>query len=114
MRDDQHPPKRTDSRADDEASLPEHPSISKMLDNVKRDPDLWLEDGNIVLVARDTAFRVYRGLLVKQSTVLADMFATGNPTADESLDGCPVVRLPDAPVDLKHLLHFLMPSAGIR
>ncbi|PIL26458.1 hypothetical protein GSI_12216 [Ganoderma sinense ZZ0214-1] len=40
------------------------------------------------------------------------MFATGDPAADESLDGCPVVRLPDAPSDLKHLLHFLVPSVG--
>lgn len=110
MVDDQRPPKRT--RSDDEAAPHGDPLASNTLDNVKRDPDLWLEDGNIVLMARDAAFRIYRGLLVKQSTVFADMFATGTPTSDESLDGCPVFRLSDAPGDLKHLLHFLVPSAG--
>ncbi|KAI1795295.1 hypothetical protein LXA43DRAFT_1178771 [Ganoderma leucocontextum] len=110
MPDEQRPSKRT--RVDEGASCAGPSSTSSASDSLKRDPDLWFEDGNIILAARDVAFRVYRGLLVKQSTVFADMFATGNPAADENLDGCPVVRLPDAPSDLKHLLLFLVPSSG--
>ena len=107
MPDEERTAKRT--RVDDEAASRGDPSN---LDNLKRDADLWMEDGNIVLVERDVAFRIYRGLLTKQSTVFGDMFATGDPAADEHLDGCPVVRLPDAPSDLKHLLQFLVPSTG--
>nr|VWP01109.1 Two-component-like hybrid sensor histidine kinase 1 [Ganoderma boninense] len=108
MPDDSRPSKR--SRVDEAATSGD--SSVTPLDDLKRDPDIWLEDGNIVIVARDVAFRTYRGLLTKQSTVFADMFGAGDLAADESLDGCPVVRLPDAPSDLKHLLHSLVPSTG--
>ncbi len=33
------------------------------LDQLRRHEEFWLDDGTIVLVAQDTAFRVYRGLL---------------------------------------------------
>ncbi|PIL26456.1 hypothetical protein GSI_12214 [Ganoderma sinense ZZ0214-1] len=109
MVNEDRPSKR--SRVDEAASS--GGALETASSNLKRDPDLWLEDGNIVLVAGDVAFRIYRGLLTKQSTVFSDMFATGNPVAeDEHLDDCPVVRLPDGPSDLKHLLHFLVPSTG--
>ena len=110
MADEHRPSKR--SRVGEAASREGSSATIDASDNLKRDPELWLEDGNIVIVARDVAFRVYRGLLVKQSTVFSDMFATGNPAEDETLDGCPVVRLPDAPSDVKHLLHSLVPSTG--
>lgn len=53
----------------------------------------WFEDGNIVLVAQDTAFRVHRGILSKASEVLCDMLALHQPADAETLEGCPVVRL---------------------
>ena len=76
-----------------------------------RDKEFWLEDGNIVLIARDVGFRIYRGLLVAQSTVFADMFGSPNSTADEYYDDCPVVRLSDSPEDLRYFLRVLIPSA---
>ncbi len=83
-------------------------------DQFTRHADFWLEDGNLILLAARTAFRVYRGLLVKKSAVFADMFVTGSPDANEMFDGCPVIRLPDHPDDLQHFLQYLMPCSPLR
>ena len=77
---------------------------------LQRHKELWFEDGNVVLVAQDTAFRVFRGLLAEHSTVFADMFATSSPASEETLDGCPVVRLSDSSHDLAHLLRVVVPT----
>lgn len=59
-----------------------------------RHTNLWFEDGNIVLVAQHTAFRVHRTVLAMHSNVFRDMFLIPQPaTVDESIDGCPVVRM---------------------
>ena len=77
----------------------------------ERHYEFWLDDGNIVLVARENvAFRVYRGLLAAQSTVFEDMFASSSPLADESFDGCPLVRLSDSSMELAHLLRVILPK----
>ncbi|PIL26519.1 hypothetical protein GSI_12277 [Ganoderma sinense ZZ0214-1] len=81
---------------------------------LKHHEEFWLDDGNIVLVARQVGFRVYRGLLVTQSTVFADMCASSSPTADETIDGCPVVHVSDSPEDLAHLLRVLLPTTQRR
>ncbi|KAJ2974348.1 hypothetical protein NUW54_g11906 [Trametes sanguinea] len=47
----------------------------RLPDNITKDEDFWFEDGNIVLVAQDVAFRVYKGPLMRHSTVFQDMFA---------------------------------------
>ncbi|PIL26543.1 hypothetical protein GSI_12301 [Ganoderma sinense ZZ0214-1] len=78
-----------------------------------RHADFWLDDGNLILIAGDTAFRVYQGLLKKVSSVFADMFATGSADATETFDGCPVVRLPDHPKDLSDFLQYLMPCSKL-
>ena len=83
-------------------------------DPFTRDPDFWLEDGNIILLAGNTAFRVYRGLLKKHSVVFADMFATATVDAGETFEDCPVVRLSDHPEDLKDLLTCIMPCSTVR
>ncbi|PIL26527.1 hypothetical protein GSI_12285 [Ganoderma sinense ZZ0214-1] len=73
-----------------------------------RDAHFWLEDGNLILLAGTTAFRVYRGILVKKSAVFADMFDTGSLDATETFDGCPVVRLPDHPEDPRDFFQYLI------
>ncbi|KAM5539653.1 hypothetical protein V8D89_006762 [Ganoderma adspersum] len=79
--------------------------------SLKRSDEFWIEDGNIVLVAGETAFRVYRGLLALQSTVFTDLFASSSPSAEERFDDCPVIRLTDSPQDLAHLLRALLPTS---
>ncbi|EMD34218.1 hypothetical protein CERSUDRAFT_33702, partial [Gelatoporia subvermispora B] len=69
--------------------------------------DLWLPDGNIVIVAEGFCFRVYRGILEWYSVVFKDMFQTPQPEDSEKIEGCAVVRLWDEPADLGCLLGHL-------
>ncbi|KAI0783930.1 hypothetical protein BC629DRAFT_1518202 [Irpex lacteus] len=56
--------------------------------------EFWFEDGNIVLVAEGTGFRVHRGVLSRHSEVFRDMFLVPQPAeGEETIEGCPVVRL---------------------
>ena len=78
---------------------------------MKHDEELWLDDGNIILVAQDVGFRVYKGLLTKQSPVFQDLLGSKENRADEYMDGVPVVRIFDSPYDLRHLLRVLLPTS---
>ncbi|PIL28387.1 hypothetical protein GSI_09538 [Ganoderma sinense ZZ0214-1] len=88
-----------------------------MAETIHRDPDLWLEDGNLVIVASSTtAFRVYRGLLGRVSAVFKDTFEFTAPDPREmvEIDDCPVVRVPDSPVEMGHFLRAVFrPGAFI-
>ena len=83
--------------------------------NLQHHEEFWFDDGSIVLVAqRKTGFRVYRALLAAQSTVFADTFASSSPSAEEMIEGCPVVHLSDAPEDVVHFLRVLLPKSQRR
>ena len=84
------------------------------LEELTRDEEFWFEDGNIVLVAGNIAFKVFKGLLAAQSKVLGDMVAAGDPGAGQMLEGCPVVRLfDDSPLEVRYLLRVLVPKGDI-
>ncbi|KAI0644301.1 hypothetical protein C8Q79DRAFT_913898 [Trametes meyenii] len=85
--------------------------------------DFWFADGNVVLLARNVAFKVHRGQLVRHSDVFHDMFSLPQPSPAEAgqglIDGCPWVEIYDDPSDVLHLLralydglYFTTPSAG--
>ncbi len=78
---------------------------------LKQHDEFWFDDGNLVLVAGDTAFRIYRGLLTMQSRIFENVFVSGSSCSNELLDGCPVVDLSDSPEDLVHLLRVLLPTS---
>ncbi|KAF7984444.1 hypothetical protein HWV62_14526 [Athelia sp. TMB] len=71
--------------------------------------DLWLEDGNIVLQAEDTQFKVHRSMLSRHSSVFRDMFMVPQPPIlnADVVDGCAVVELSDSAEDLTHALRAL-------
>ena len=69
---------------------------------LKRDEEIWFEDGNIIVIAEDTAFRLYRGILSAASPVFKDLFSVPQPADAETMDGCPVVHLADSATDLRH------------
>ncbi|KAI0365131.1 hypothetical protein BV20DRAFT_904011, partial [Pilatotrama ljubarskyi] len=69
-----------------------------------KDAELWFEDGNVALVARNVAFRVYKGILARRSEVFCDLFSIPNPPDAETIDGVPAVQPSDSPDDLKHFL----------
>ncbi len=111
---DARPVKRarpSDEPQDSDSSKPSSSTGTKL--KLRRHAEFWFIDGNIVLAARRTGFRIYQGLLSSQSTVFSDMFASSTSNVDETFDGCPVVHLSDSPHDLAHLLHVLIPKARI-
>ncbi|KAF9269481.1 hypothetical protein L218DRAFT_953095 [Marasmius fiardii PR-910] len=69
--------------------------------------DVWFEDGTLVIAADNVLFRVYRGILSENSPVFADMVRFPQPQDMEEFEGCPVVRLYDAPSDVIHFLKAL-------
>ncbi|KAI0831751.1 hypothetical protein BC628DRAFT_1349625 [Trametes gibbosa] len=93
------------------ASLPAELATISLSGTVKREAELWFEDGNIVLLCRDAAFRVYRGLLTRHSVIFRDLLAMAQPSTSETMESCPVVHISDAPDDLRYLLRVL---CGIR
>jgi BTB/POZ domain len=69
--------------------------------------DPWLDDGNIILQAESTQFRVLRSILSASSSVFRDMFSLPQPENENLVDGCPVVHVSDTADDLHHVLKAL-------
>lgn len=73
--------------------------------------DLWFDDGNLILKAENSLFRIYSGFLAARSSVFRDMLAFPPPTeGNATLEGCPVVFVYDAPIDLTHFLRAIFDS----
>ena len=64
---------------------------------LRQSPDLWLEDGNIVVQAEQTLFKVLKSILRRESPVFADMLSLPRAPGDsDSYDGCPIVTMYDS------------------
>ncbi|KAF7322324.1 BTB domain-containing protein [Mycena chlorophos] len=74
---------------------------------LRRAEELWLEDGNIVLQAGNTQYRVHRSMLARHSPVFRDMLAFPQPADAELVDECPLVRLHDAEAEVTPFLRAL-------
>ena len=71
--------------------------------------DLYFDDGNVVIEAQGTVFRVYRGLLSRHSPVFASMLALP-PEAESSMDtydGCAMVHCSDSTHNMEAFLKAL-------
>ncbi|KAJ7689849.1 hypothetical protein B0H17DRAFT_904472, partial [Mycena rosella] len=66
--------------------------------------ELWFEDGNIVIQAGNSQFRLYRGILAARSPVFQDMLSFPQPSDSELVEGCPLVRLPDVAIEVTAFL----------
>ena len=83
--------------------------------HISKDIDLWLDDGNIVIVAQNTAFRVHKSLLMRHSEVFCNLLTIPQPTNPgdaEMIEGYPVVRVTDTSSDFRELLRVLY--GGVR
>ncbi|KZT24243.1 hypothetical protein NEOLEDRAFT_1068017 [Neolentinus lepideus HHB14362 ss-1] len=69
-------------------------------DGVTKSQDLWFDDGNIVLQAESTVFKVHRTVLALNSTVFRDMFGVAHPEDGEQLADCPLVDVLDKSDDM--------------
>ncbi|KAF8216781.1 hypothetical protein K438DRAFT_2007554 [Mycena galopus ATCC 62051] len=69
--------------------------------------EMWFSDGNVVLQAANTQFRVHWGVLALHSTVFRDMQSLPQPPDQPSIDGCSIVEVFDDPGDVQYLLKAL-------
>lgn len=72
--------------------------------DLKRSSELWFEDGTIVLQTEGVLFRVFSGILSKNSIVFQQMFTIPQPETTEMYSGCPLVLLQDSAEDLTNFL----------
>jgi len=70
----------------------------------QKSSELWFEDGTVVLQTENTMFRVFSGILSKNSLVFQQMFTFPQPESSEKYDGFPLVHLQDSVEDLKNFL----------
>ncbi|KAI0070333.1 hypothetical protein K474DRAFT_1608890 [Panus rudis PR-1116 ss-1] len=77
-------------------SLPRQSVQAAADDKLIRPGQPWLEDGNIILIAQNTSFRVHRSVLSRQSDVFKDMFSVpGLEDHSEKMHDIPIVYLSD-------------------
>lgn len=75
---------------------------------LERNLNFWFEDGSIILIVENTAFRIHQSILSRHSDVFADLFTVPQPRHDtESIDNCPVVRLDDSLADFIDVMKAL-------
>jgi hypothetical protein len=74
---------------------------------IQRRPSLSFEDGNIAVLAGSSYFLIHRGFLSRQSEYLAELTRDNNSCPTMTLEGRPVLHLPDSPDDISLLLHSM-------
>lgn len=87
-------------------------SASSIIENRARarEAGLWFDDGNIILIAESTPFKVHKSMLSKKSEVFSDMFTIPQPEIQdetELIDGTPVVHMSDSWKDLSRILQAI-------
>jgi hypothetical protein len=79
-------------------------------------PDLWFDDGNLVIrtVLSDnrayTVCKVHKSVLASHSNVFHDLFdgpQAAFDVASDQYDGLPVIQLPDSPSEVNDFLKAL-------
>ena len=85
-------------------------------ESFERDSKFWLDDGDIVFVAQNTAFRFHKAVMSLHSSASPNIFSNfpqhseslvPDEAADKICDGCPVVRVPDTSYDFRELLRVI-------
>ncbi|KAJ6567045.1 hypothetical protein B0H19DRAFT_939766 [Mycena capillaripes] len=72
--------------------------------------ELWFEDGNLVIQAENSQYRVFRSILARASPIFHDMLSFPQPPESELVDGCPFVRLPDRDSEVAPFLRAIFDS----
>ena len=63
----------------------------------QRSDEIWFDDGNVVVQAEQMVFKVYKGILCRESTLFEGMLALPIPFGDQSdyFDNCPLIKMSD-------------------
>ncbi|KAJ7287171.1 hypothetical protein C8J57DRAFT_578652 [Mycena rebaudengoi] len=69
--------------------------------------EIWHDDGSVILQAANVQFRVHWSILSLHSSVFRGMRGVPQPPDQDTVEGCPVVELSDAVVDVECLLKAL-------
>ncbi|KAF5340605.1 hypothetical protein D9611_007348 [Ephemerocybe angulata] len=73
----------------------------------RRSAETWYRDGNVVLQAGNTQFKVHQGLLERHSPVFAGLLVEGQQGGEDTVEGCRVVKLEESEEDIELLLDAL-------
>ncbi|KAJ7932808.1 hypothetical protein B0H13DRAFT_1701204 [Mycena leptocephala] len=73
--------------------------------------ELWFSDGGLVIQAEQSLYRVSGAILAARSPVFKDMLSFTQPPDAETIDGCPVVRLPDSAADVTRFFKAIFDSS---
>lgn len=77
----------------------------------ERSPELWYDDGTVVLQADKTLFKVYKGILSRESSLFRDMFSLPQPaTGVEMYEGCQLLKIHDDAAQMSLFLLALFSS----
>lgn len=85
---------------------------------IRRHEELWFDDGDLIVLASDVEFRVYKEPLVKQSRVLLDTIqreeASGSQNPSDDSSCVTTIRLSDSPEDLQLFLSGFFSGSSLR
>ncbi|KAJ7290269.1 hypothetical protein C8J57DRAFT_1164507 [Mycena rebaudengoi] len=76
----------------------------------QRVEELRFDDGSLVIQAGLSLFRIHRTVLAARLPVIQDMLSFPQPTDGETVDGCPLARLPDSAADTRFFLQAIYNS----
>ncbi|GJE88561.1 hypothetical protein PsYK624_046440 [Phanerochaete sordida] len=99
------PRKRQKVESDDEGALQ---VLAEPTGIVERCEELWFEEGNVVVAARDLAFKVHTGILGRHSDIFKGFFIPVSlAQLPKGRDGCHILRVDDAGSALKELFNVI-------
>jgi len=82
----------------------------KVTVKVVRSSKFWFQDGNVVLQAEHTQFRLHRSVLSMHCPIFRDMFACSLPENGPTVDGCPLVHFSETLEDTENFIKILYKS----
>ncbi|KAJ7612171.1 hypothetical protein FB45DRAFT_803466 [Roridomyces roridus] len=85
--------------------------VDQSTDALTRVPELPFPDGNLIIQAGSRLFRVYGGFLAARSPIFQGMLSLSQPADAETMEGCPVVKLPDDAEDVTVFLRAIFDSS---
>ena len=103
-----------DSESEDDRGEPANSNESPSADtDWKHHDKYYFDDGNVVLLAEDTIFRVHKSVLTLHSGLFQDMLSLpqSEGSGSETMDGCPLVRTQDLALHITWLLEAMYNGA---